>query len=131
MKKNIGIVFIILYIALATFVIMCISDSTRLDCGKYGVFIDMKSAFDGLINIEYNYPKAPASTIFSYIFKNIIIFGIGNFISSLIFGGILQVKSLKDFATKKVLLIMTTIPVIILLAQLIIMIPKYKLMHSI
>lgn len=131
MKKTIGIVFIILYIVLATFVIMCISDSTRLDCGKYGVFIDMKSAFDGLINIEYNYPKAPASTIFSYIFKNIIIFGIGNFISSLIFWGILHVKPLKDLATKKVLLIMTTMPIIILLIQLITMIPRYKLLHSI
>ena len=43
----------------------------------------------------------------------------------LIFWGILHVKSLKDLATKKVLVIMTTIPVIILLTQLIIMIPRY------
>ena len=126
MKKTIGIIFIILYIALATFITLVGCSFTRS-----GDFIDIPSLNRCAIDMEYNYPKAPASTIISYILKNIIIYGIGNFISSLIFWGILHVKSLKDFATKKVLLIMTTIPVIILLAQLIIMIPKYKLMHSI
>lgn len=130
MKKNIGIVFIILYIAVATFITLLGSDFTRTDSGNYGVWIDAPSFNHRyVIDLEVSYPKAPTSTIMSYILKNIIIFGIGNFISSLIFWGILHVKSLKDFATKKVLLIMTTIPVIILLTQLIIMIPRYVVYH--
>lgn len=125
MKKTIGIVFIILYIAISTFVTMVGSSFTRTDFPELGVFIDESATNRTAFDLEFNYPKASASEIFSYILKNIVIFGIGNFASSLIFWGILHVKSLKDLATKKVLVIMTTIPVIILLTQLIIMIPRY------
>lgn len=127
MKKNIGIVFIILYIAVATFITMMGSSLTRVDYDEREVFIDidLSAAQRCVIDTTYNYPRAPASTILGYILINILIFGMCNFISSLVIWSIFYCLCLESLATKKVLILMSIIPIIILLAQLIIMIPRY------
>ena len=134
--KKVGIFIVMVYVIILTFAILYMH-SISIEYSKYSTN-DEKKIENGIrikdikvftYETAFYLKTASLGQSIVYILKNTICFSILNFIFSYILWWILHIKYLKEIATRKTLIIMNLIPIIVLFIRLIYLMPRYVVLY--